>query len=607
MTNSFAQIVLAIPVPGPFDYEVPENLRAEIKIGQRVLVPFRSKSAVGYVVGLSEKSHIAKTKPITAILENFPSLSSSDLKLTLDMAKYYACSWGEAIDLFLPKSLRTRKVMTFVSPSADPRPVEAKTALLAATFQEAQAQVISVLKKFLQNGQGIIVLVPEHEQIKSIQVLLEKELQEPVVILDRGLTPAKELANWLEVKEGKKRVVIGTRSAIFAPVAHLGLIVMVDEENAAYKQEPSPFYHSREVALMRQHHESCDLLFVTPAPTAELWDLVKDKRTLFSQNLTPLQTIDLTNYKPRSQMLISFPLQTLIQEALQKKGKVLLFLNRRGFSTMTRCNQCGHVMKCPRCAVNLTFQYSFKKLICRRCQSKFDLPKICPQCRGAYLRSTGTGSEKMESELTRIYPFHRIALFDRETPKVPKDADIVIATQAIIPILDQTAFSLIAVLDFDSEINRVDFRAGERVFSTLRRLRSAAREKLVVQTRNPDHVAIRAASQADLEKFYQEELKLRREMDLPPYKHLIAVSLRGIKESLVSEYAENLSRDLHRFEKDFTISEPEPDLVPKLRDKYRFTIMLKGLSVKDILTAAEPVIWEFKKNKGTILTINVDP
>ncbi|MCB9757109.1 MAG: primosomal protein N' [Candidatus Omnitrophica bacterium] len=611
MCHSIAQIVVGLPVAGPFDYSIPHHLREHIRVGSRVVVSFRSKFRVGFVIGLLTETQFPRIKPLSTVLDNIPTLDEHFLKLTWDLAQYYACSWGEAIEVALPAILRDKREIVWTPQPQIMRPTEPKILFYQGSLQAAAKTVAQKLKSILAQGGGIIFLVPEIGQIMVVKEFLEKVCAVDVCVLDRYQGVKHELTQWLAVKEGRARVVLGTRSAVFAMMPDVGLIVMVDEENPSYKQEPSPFYHARQVALWRHKNEQCDVLFVSPAPSAELWKILKDKKVVpeicAEKHLADFQVIDLANYKYQN-MLVSFPLQNMILETLVKNGKVLLFLNRRGFSTSTKCNQCGLVLKCQRCNTNLSFMYSKKKLMCHRCGFSSDLPKMCPQCNGSYLRSTGTGIEKLESELARIYPQAQVATFDRGAKTFSKQSNLMIATAAVMPFLHRAHFSLIAVLDFDGEINRIDFRASSRVFSLLIRLRQAAGEKLLVQTRSPKHESIVAAASLDADTFYRKELKVRRELNLPPYAQVMALALRGTVEESVLTQAQELYEQLKGIKgKGFEIALPQPDVIPKLRDKFRYTIMLKGKIVKKMLAQVEPVLSDYHKRKGVILTVDVNP
>lgn len=615
MPHSIAQVVVGLPVPGPFDYFIPEDLRETIRVGSRVYVQFRAKLCVAYVVELLAKSELPKSriKTVISVLDNVPALDENFLKLTKELSEHYACSWGEAIEVALPAILRTKKGIQWVAPPDAEKEANKKPELsfIQGTIHSSAGSIAKKIKTVFGRGQGVLFLVPEVGHVAVVREFLEKVCGVKVADLDRGFGVKRELSEWLSVKEGRLRVAVGTRSAVFAMMPNLGLIVMLDEENPAFKQEPSPFYHARHVALLRQKYEHCDVLFVSPAPTAELWKILKDRKAAIEVSVEKqgagLQVIDLANYKYQN-MLVSFPLQNDVQSTLTKGGKILMFLNRRGFSTLTKCNKCGFVVKCDRCNSILSYLYSKKKMFCPRCEALSELPKICPQCQSSYLRSMGTGIEKLESELARIYPGARIAVYDSDTKVFDREAQLMVATQAVMPFLHRGYFSLIAVLDFDGEINRVDFRAGARAFSLLTRLKQAAGEKLIVQTRHPQHEAIKAAVTMDAEHFYRQELKTRRELGLPPFVELIALALRGVSEDAVLKQAQGLYEQLVKVAGDvFEIAVPQPDLRPKLRDKYRFTIMLKGKTVKSMLKVVDPVLTEFSKCKGVILTVDVNP
>ena len=246
-------------------------------------------------------------------------------------------------------------------------------------------------------------------------------------------------------------------------------------------------------------------------------------------------------------------------------------------------------------------------MICRHCHFTTELLKICPQCQGSYLRSLGTGIEKLESEAARLYPSARVACFDKEKSGLPQNWDILIATQAILRFQDQMKVHLIGVLRFDEELNRFDFRSGQRAFNLLVHLRQWAQEKLVIQTRMMDNYCLKALAQMDFDAFYRKELNLRRELGFPPSRHLVAVGLRGKKEDVMLEESHRLFDQLkERSPRGMEIMEPHPDMVPKLRDQYRWTIMLKGKTLRPLLLTAKRTLKSFKK-KSVIITVDGNP
>lgn len=496
--------------------------------------------------------------------------------------------------------------------------------------------MVGEIKKARQEGKGVMYLVPETAQIESIHAALVWACGEDVAVLDRELTASQELAQWMRLRTAQSHLVVGTRSAVFAPVVSLGLIIIQEEDHLSYKQEQSPFYHVRQVAQMRARREGAVILFMTPTPTAELWHDVLDGKTTVRNFLTPpagdLQVVNMADFKSSSKMALSFPLQNAIQKTLEKKGQIVLFLNRRGFSLGTRCQHCGYTVKCERCAVTMAYLYSKKRMVCHLCQYTTDLPTFCPHCQGEYMRSWGSGIEKIESDLHRLFPAARIAGFDRETKEFPVKADIIVATQAVVRALEgfsmtvfdgQAAVSravphglptggpvdLIGVLEFDAELNRFDFRAGQRAFALLVRLRQLARAKVLVQTQQPYNYSLQTAAKMDFDKFYSEELEARRQAGFPPFQHLAEIILRSPEEIAAFEQAKLLYASLREagLGKDIEVMDPQPAHQAKLRDQFRFVVMLKGHAIETLLPKILPIIRALKKKKSVIITINVDP
>lgn len=613
--NKIAQIVVDLPMAGPFDYLVPAGLRKKIVPGQRVDVPFSNSRMVGCVVGLKNKSSFHRLKSIFNLLDNGPLMDAEALALAENFAQYYGCSLGQAVATFFPTALRKKRVSNLTYPG-DVKISSGHAAenlfCLDPGLEERAKLVVSKITEILDRGQGVIVLVPEIHMIGQLCDLLRRHFAGPVCVLDKNLSEKQELEQWTMIREGKAGIVIGTRSAVFAPMRSLGLIIVFDEENPSFKQEQVPCYHVREVMRMRQELCACSILDISSAPSAEFWWRVKThkvRQICFSPPpMSPLQVIDMTNYKRTRKFSMSFPLQQALTDALAGQARSVLILNRRGFSTMTLCNNCGFVMTCDRCGVNLTFLYSRKKLVCRLCQAQKDLPGICPSCSRSYLRSQGAGIEKIESELCRIFPQARIGRFDRETQDMPSNANIIVATQAVMRVLEPGSVHVIGLLDFDAELNRADFRSAQKAFSRLITLRQTAKEKVLVQTQVPYNYCLEAAGKADFGKFYDQELGLRRELELPPFRHLVSVGIRGPKEEDVFERAQELHQNLIQAKiRGLDVLDPQPDTPAKLRGKYRFALILKGKTVKKILSVLQPVLAASRRKGGVVVTVDVDP
>ena len=615
MKPKIAQVIFPIPIDHPFDYLIPESMRATIKVGSRVEAPFHYRRMVGFVIGLSQRSRFGKLKSLFAVPDQAPVLDNKFLAFTKSFASLCGCSLGEAIDAALPAGLRTKKTVPFAPPA--PVPVKnRKKAQQIFCHDEDLTQcwptVIERIRAALKKQESVLFLVPEAAAMDTVAQRIGSHLEEPVVRMDKQMTLKQEREVWISVKEGKSRLVLGARSAVFAPLARLGLLIVYEEENPSYQQEQTPFYHARDVALARARTEGCDILFISSAPSATLWHWARGAKVKHlhfkASHPAELKIIDLTNYKMRKRASISFPLQNSIREVLSRGGKVVLMLNRRGFSTRLVCNQCGHIIKCPRCEVNLSFIYHKKKLQCPLCRTSSDLPEVCPACRAAYLRYLGAGIEKLESETARLFPAARVARFDRDTASWPREADIVIATQALVGKTGGAAIDLVALLDIDSDLSRIDFRSAQKVFSLLIRLRQRARETLLVQTYWRDHLCFKTAAKLDFQKFYREELKARKECRLPPFADLVAFGLRGAQKEQVASRAAAVYEKLKEVQKDdIEILEPQADMIPKLRDKYRFTIMLKGKTADRMIPLIRTAAQRAGRKAKIVETIHVNP
>lgn len=616
MNDKIAQVVVGLPIEGPFDYLIEDSQKEKIAIGMRVSISFGQRKLLGFVVGFKKTSSYKKLKSILALIDDFPAISPLILKLTKEFAGYYGCSWGEAIEASLPAALRKSKSAALSCVEDEKKSSGAPGECLLLHDQSREKRwsfLIDTVEKTLSEGKGVLFLVPEVFLVEDVYKRFIEKFPEGVVILDKKVSAKKELEEWLKIKEGRARIVIGTRSAVFAPVKNLGLIVLYDEENNSYKQEQSPFYHARQVAMWRVAQEGAGLIFASQAPSVETWYLTQKKKikivSLKSEWNIPAQIVDMSNYRGRGDSLLSFPLRNGLQKTLEARGKAILFMNRKGFSTTTRCQQCGHTLKCKHCDANLTYLFGKKKMVCRHCSYTITPPSICPQCQGSYLRYTGMGTEKLESEVARLFPQARIGRFDRDSKILPESFDILIATQAILRFKNKLSVSLVGVLRIDTELNRMDFKSGHNVFALLVHLKDMAREKMIIQTGVPDNYSIETAAKMDFKEFYRTEIKFRREIGFPPFQHLTEISLRGPKEDILLGLVTALHNDLVASNKGkgIDILDPQPGIIPKLRDKYRFSILIKGKSQAQVMSLIQKSLKSFKKKSGMIISINVDP
>ncbi len=586
MNNRIAQVVLGLPVEGPFDYFLPEAFRDKVKEGQRVYVSFAFRKTIGYVIGLQKQSPIKNLKPVLALLDELdPALSATQLTLAKTFSDYYGCSWGEAIESSLPAVLRRKTVSNFAARRSDEVPQHQGETILCHD-QQGDGRwpfVLNKIKDALARGRGVIVLVPEMHLIGNVKSMIERACAVIAAVIDKKLKPSEELEQWTSIKNGTSRVVVGTRSAVFAPVDQLGLIVMDEEDNSAYKQEQSPRYHTRDVVFMRQELEGCNVVFSSSCPSPELWGIIKKKKIsveiFLNKQWADTTIVDLANYKPRKGTYLSYPMINHIEEALANDGKVVVFFNRKGPQEETRNDQI-----------------------------KYFYPPAAGSDQERRLRNWQASVVKVEADLKKFFPYARVARFDQESARFPEEANVIVATQAVVKHLRRIHPRLLAVLAIDSELNRFDFHSAHRVFSLLMHFRQVAQKKLVIQTYQPQEYTLASVGKADFAGFYQQELKHRRNLGFPPYQHFISIQLRGKKEDVVADLANQLYAALSPcLTKQEQIFDPQAVGSFKLRKQYRFSIMLKTVSVEKLIKRIRPVIRGFKNKKGVIVTINVDP
>ena len=610
--KSIAKVVVGLPVDGPFDYAVPETLRDSLCVGQRVVVPFGKREITGYITDLADQSDLQELKEIVSA-DGYSLLPPELMELSAWMSKYYGCSQGEAIETMLPFALRKRKRLplrplnTSGVKSAD---VGRINLYLSHDRDAAFSDIEQKIKTCLSRGEGVLLLAPDAAHMKKMTRRFLEILDQPLVCLSHD-SSKEQNEIWLALRNGQFKFAIGLRQAVFAPVRNLGLVVMFAEDHYGYQEDQTPFYHARDVLLKRAETEKFDVIFSSAAPSVELWSMFEEypeRVKYFEKELSKMRLIDLTNYKPGRQSFLSFPLANSISTVLEKGGRVVIIHNRRGFHTYTKCAECGHVLACPRCGVPYTFMFESRKMVCSSCGHSEEPTKKCPQCRKEYLKSYGEGIERVESDLARFFPQASLATFDKDTRAIPKQANLIIATQAILKIIEKLPVNLIVILDGDAALSRFNFRAHQKVFSFLMEMRLYGADELVVQTRNPLQHTLQCAMANDLKRFYNQEISSRQELKLPPKGHLLLILFRGKDEVVVTEQVDAVYEYFQEHGSDMIdVFPPQQDFQPKLRDKYRLMIMIKTEQVEAAVSHVKDVLKNVKRKRGVIVTVQVDP
>ncbi len=460
-------------------------------------------------------------------------------------------------------------------------------------------------------GRGAIVLVPEIALTPQLLGRFRRRFGGRVAVLHSGLTERERAEAHRAVREGRVDVAVGARSAVFAPFARLGLVVVDEEQEGSYKQEDGLRYHARDVAVMRAKLQDAVCVLGSATPSLESFFNARSGRyrCLRIANRVdhrPLPRVGIVDLKalPRPAAL-SPGLSAAVRERLDRREQALLLLNRRGFSSVLICGDCGKVMPCPSCSVSLTFHKTDRLLKCHYCDHQAAPPDRCPVCNGASLRPLGAGTQRIEEETAAAFPDARIGRMDSDSVRGRNacdrllgqvdrgEIDILLGTQMIAKGHDFPAVTLVGAVDADVGLNLPDFRAAERTFQLItqaagRAGRGAAAGEVVIQTRNPDHYALRHSRTHDYEGFYDEEIRYRTELGYPPLRRAVKIEVKGSRERLVIEAA-GLARDRVKRvlrQKDSVLLGPAPSPVSRVRGKHRYQLLLLSPSREALRTAA---------------------
>jgi primosomal protein N' (replication factor Y) len=467
-------------------------------------------------------------------------------------------------------------------------------------------------QRCLELGGGAILLVPEIALTPQLVARFRARLGDSIAVLHSGLTETARLAMWRALRTGQLRVVIGARSALFAPVRDLRLLCVDEEHDGSFKQEEGVRYNARDMALLRAHRAGavCVLGSATPALTSEaavragrLERLELPARARADARLPAVEIVDLRRFGagPSGNALLSLPLHRALEETLAAGDQAILFLNRRGFAPSLQCEACGVIVECPHCSVALTLHRARGvRLECHYCDYQVGVPDLCPACKGNRLVEEGVGTERIETVLAEQFPSARIARLDRDVASGAKseaildrmrrrEVDILVGTQMVTKGHDLPQVTLVGVINADAALSLPDFRAAERTFHLLvqvagRAGRADKAGRVLIQTRQPDHPAVQLAASHDVRGFIAQEMVARQELRYPPYARIALVRLDAVEESRVIREAERLAELARRAigrsaEGQGTpaveVLGPAPAPLARLRNRYRYRFMLR--------------------------------
>lgn len=465
---------------------------------------------------------------------------------------------------------------------------------------------LQAASRVLDAGADVLVLVPEIALASQMEAQFHARFKGLLAVLHSGLSAGERFDQWQRIRRGRARVVLGARSAIFAPLRNPGLIIVDEEHEPAYKQEDKLRYHGRDLAVMRGKMADCPVVLGSATPSVTSYHharkgkytLLTMERRVQDQELPRVEVIDLGSVqRSRPDLFFSDPLIQALRENLENRHQSLLFVNRRGFSSFMLCQNCGQILQCRHCRVSLTMHRAAGKLVCHYCGYTLRPDVICPSCGAGKLIGLGLGSERIEQEVLQLLPHARVARLDSDTAGSGsrkrylsilqavhnREIDILVGTQMIAKGLHFPGMTLVGVVWADSGLGIPDFRAPERTFQLLAQVTGRAGRgelsgRVIIQTHQPAHYAIECARTHDYDGFFNQELLLRRELGYPPFARLVNIRLSGQSDARVQQAAKTIAAFLRQCSTgtDVDLLGPAPAPLAKLRDRYRWQLLLRS-------------------------------
>jgi len=652
-------VVFPIPFNRIFHYSLPIELESERLVGRRVVAPFGTKGRIGYIVDSLTKTGLKGLKVIEEVVDKEPLISTNLLELARWISKYYVCSLGQALDTILPHNFRPvrlrekikeqkPKVFSAFIPSPQQnkilKPIQNNIKekkfivfLIHGVTDSGKTEVyLQAIAQAQEVGRQSIFLVPEISLTPQFLSIFEERFgASRIGLWHSRLSQGERYRTWQFAYQGKIDIMIGARSAIFAPFPNLGLIIIDEEHDTSYKQEKRPLYHTRELGEKRAELERATLVLGSATPSLEAFyralARVKPYRLLtlperiYERSLPSVDVVDMREElkKRNNRGVFSGELSEAITERLKRGEQIILFLNRRGYSTFILCRECGFVLKCPNCNVSMVYHFDEKRVKCHYCNHHDEAPRFCPRCGSKKIRYFGTGTEKVEQVVKKMFSRAKVMRMDIDTMHYKyaaqkifnafrqRKVDILVGTQLVAKGWDFPGVTLVGIISADTALNLPDFRSAERTFSLITQVagrsgRGLKKGEVIVQTYNPEHYSIKMALEHNYRSFYEEEMEFRKELNYPPITNLVIILVRGKDEEKVITASEKIGSLLKREINRATILGPSPAVLNKIAGKYRWQIIIKTTDMESIGEFFQRHYLGFE-GKGIEINVDVDP
>ncbi len=641
----FAEILLDQKVGKDKDtltYKIPQNLAESVELGSIVEITLRNRKTRGVIAKFHDHEPTYKTKEILDIAAKAPHLRPWQVQLLFWMSDYYFCPPYKILKLFFPASITKKKKLHAWVPYEETQGETSKKLTLTADQEKAVDMVLKTTKQtsllhgitgsgkteiyrriaenILKQNRQILIMVPEITLTPQTFQNFQQEFGDNIAILHSQLSAKQKENYWYRIFHGETKIIIGSRSALFAPYKNLGAIILDEEHEPSYKQDQAPRYHARQVALKIASLLNIKVILGSATPSIESYseakqghfELIELKQRIQHTEPTSLPKVTVVDLreeiKKKNYSIFSELLGEKLNKKIEQKEQSILFLNRRGAASAILCRECGHIEKCEQCDVALTYHKHMsieelnlpaERLICHHCGIIRKVPTVCPNCASTFIRYIGLGTQKIEETVLKEYPTARVLRADRDTiqhhdsfAKIYNafknhEADILIGTQMIGKGLHLPQVNLVGVVLADLSLTIPDFRSAERTFQILTQVagragRQGTKGEVVIQTYLPDHYAIQAAKNHEFERFYEEEMKLRKGFGYPPFSRLLKITVVHTKAERANQRAleifeilneENRSGELQNIPNTIAVY---PAFIHKLQNKYRWNILVTG-------------------------------
>lgn len=496
---------------------------------------------------------------------------------------------------------------------------------------------LQAIQEVLNKGQEAIVLVPEISLTPQMVNRFKGRFGSEVAVMHSALSAGEKYDEWRKVQRKEVKVVVGARSAVFAPFENLGIIIIDEEHETTYKQEDQPRYHARDVAIHRGQTNNCPVILGSATPALESYARatkgVYQLATLSERtNQMDMPKVDIVDMRKElhagNRTMFSRDLMEKMEQCLEKGEQIVLMLNRRGYSTFIMCRDCGHVKECPHCDIALTYHKNSNQMKCHYCSYEEQVPVVCPECESDLIRYFGTGTQRVEEALTKLLPEAEVIRMDVDTTRrkgaherllkqfAEKKADILLGTQMIAKGLDFENVTLVGVLTADSMLHLPDFRSSEKTFQLLTQVSGrAGRHELpgtvIVQTYTPEHYSIELASEYDFQSFYKREMSMRKAFQYPPYYFLALVTVSHENQVKAVQTTQQIVQVLSQHVGNTTVLlGPTPSPIPRIKDRYRYQCMIKYRNEPDLRTYLNKIKTIFAddvRKNDLLITVDMQP